>query len=236
MCRRFDVKTPASLLQSYLEVVTPAVIKGYEDIPNGIYQWEEKVVNLRAQYHEDLGENLRLAILVGMMPKEFQDMIIQNGGMMSKVTYQSSRDYVLGVANQRIQMKQRSGVGSTGVMSAEQEEREEQERKEAEANAVGNAVRCYNCQGFGHIAANCPKPKRTNFGGKGKGAKGGGGKGGGKAGGARPWNSNPSGSGYQGICWLCQKVGHKANECPQRSANEVEANQSNNSEPEKECS
>ena len=46
MCRRFDVKTPASLLQSYLEVVTPGVIKGVEDIPGFIYSWEEKVVNL----------------------------------------------------------------------------------------------------------------------------------------------------------------------------------------------
>ena len=30
---------------------------------------------MRAQYNEELGENLRLAILVGMLPKEIQEMV-----------------------------------------------------------------------------------------------------------------------------------------------------------------
>ena len=41
-----------------------------------------------------------------------------------------------------------------------------------------------------------------------KGGKGFSGKGKGK-----PWNSNPTGSGYQGHCYTCGKIGHKTIEC-----------------------
>ena len=36
----------------------------------------------------------------------------------------------------------------------------------------GKGVKCYNCEGYGHLARDCPKPKRQTKGG-GKGGKGG---------------------------------------------------------------
>ena len=65
----------------------------------------------------------------------------------------------------------------------------------------------------------------------GKGAKGKGGKG--------MWNPNPTGApGYQGTCWRCGKIGHKAPECYAMEVDVLEYWQGNGGgyqEPEEEC-
>ena len=40
--KRFDSVTTASLLQAYLEVVSPPQIKGAGDLVSGIHKWETK--------------------------------------------------------------------------------------------------------------------------------------------------------------------------------------------------
>ena len=105
--RRYDVRTQASLLQAYLEVVNPGGIKGIGDMVAAIHKWESKVAVLKMRHGEDIGGGsgeLKKAIFVGMLPKDYQDMIMQNQSMMDhKPTYQVMRDYVLGVVTQKLQ-------------------------------------------------------------------------------------------------------------------------------------
>ena len=74
------------------------------EIAPGIHKWEAKVAALKNRYEQDLGDNRKLAIWVGMLPKEYQDMVLQNSTMMSQIKYDAARDYVLNVASQKMQM------------------------------------------------------------------------------------------------------------------------------------
>ena len=64
----------------------------------GIQRWENKVTSLRVRYDEEVGHALKLALLVGMLPTEFQEMIMQNGALMSQMegrglTYEKAKDH-----------------------------------------------------------------------------------------------------------------------------------------------
>ena len=98
---RYDKRTSASMLRSYLDVVTPYAIKGVKDVVSGIHKWEGKVTALGSRHGENLNGKMKLAILIGMIPKEFQDMVLQNTGMSQKMQYQDTRDYVVSVATQK---------------------------------------------------------------------------------------------------------------------------------------
>ena len=101
--KRFDAKTAASLLQAHLEVVTPQGLKG-SDLVAGIPKWEMKANQLHSRYNQSLDDNLKLAILVGMLPKEFQDLVFQNGTGEKDLKYIDSRAFVFRIAHQRAQM------------------------------------------------------------------------------------------------------------------------------------
>ena len=91
--RRFDAKTTASLLGAYLEVVRPVGIKGEGDMVKGINGWEAKVQGLRNRYNETLSKNSKLAILIGMLPREYQKTILETSSFSGKeCKYEEVRD------------------------------------------------------------------------------------------------------------------------------------------------
>jgi hypothetical protein len=259
--KRFDAKTSASLLQSFLDVVKPQAMKGTQDIVSGIHKWETRVTGLKSRYGEDLNDNLKLAILIGMLPKDYQDLVMQTSCMTNKMSYSGIRDNVLNIANQRIQMTQPvpmdlGAVEEAGVDWGGFEDQQE-------VDAVGANTQCYSCGGYGHLARTCTKGKgdqkgKGGFGkgggkdygkgygkswspygkggaynpkgygkdGGGKGGKDGGGKGYGKDGGGKG-----GGYGYQGVCWKCNRIGHKAMEC-RVGINEVDGGRSDTTKEE----
>ena len=100
--------------------------------------------------------------------------------------------------------------------------------EETEIDMVVSAwTKCHRCEGYGHLSRDCGTPAK----GKGKDGKGGqkgNGKGGhqyqqqqyqhhhkgeGKGGTKGGKGSKGGGKGYQGTCWRCGQVGHKAAEC-----------------------
>ena len=57
-----------------------------------------------------------MAILVSMVPSEFQSLVIQNGtGRLADMKYNVQRDDLLNLAEQKIQMKRPSPTGVNNV-------------------------------------------------------------------------------------------------------------------------
>eukprot|EP00973_Karenia_brevis_P013636 1850347-Karenia_brevis.AAC.1 len=71
LSQRFDVKTSSSMLSS-LEVVSPKGVKDKDLVP-GVHHWERKVADLRSRYGEEIKGNLKLAVVMSMLPKDCQE-------------------------------------------------------------------------------------------------------------------------------------------------------------------
>ena len=101
---------------------------------------------LHSRYNQSLDDNLKLAILVGMLPKEFQDLVFQNGTGEKDMKYIDSRAFVLRIAHQRAQMARPVPVDVGQVWGHEDEVEYEEEGQDV--NVTGKGGACHNCGGM----------------------------------------------------------------------------------------
>ena len=115
-----------------------------------------------------------------MLPDEIYEVVIQNVGK-SHATYQETKEKVVSMVASRIARDEfrtmEVGVATTGHQHTYNHAWETQllqpSQNNFEVDAVGRQVRCYTCNAFGHIAANCPHGKGGLKGGQaGKGSQG----------------------------------------------------------------
>lgn len=196
-------------------------------------------------------KTLRVAFIIGMAPAEIQAIIFQQwvGEGVPDVLekeWKVIRDKNMALVANRVTMAtpQPMDIGEVGGEGGDSRCGSEEEGWDVDDVGKGDG-KCRRCGGKGHFARECPTPAGKGI----EGAKsaGNGFKGGGKAQWTGQWQSNSLGKrkqyqqqgrqtqaedkkgigkGYQGTCYKCGKVGHKAAEC--RSVQAVEGEEEGN--------
>ena len=110
-----------------------------------------------------------MAILVNMLPREYQDVAMQFS-CGKKLKYEEMRDHILGIAKQKVQMAKPvpMDVGSLenpeGKSSGGNEDWGGQEAGgDCGLDAVSQNVQCYACGGYGHLARDCIWDKKEDW-------------------------------------------------------------------------
>ena len=255
LSQRFNPKTPARVLQFLATVLNPAPVKDVRLLERAVEEWEIKVGKLKVEFGEEFSDNVKVAIITGMIPRDLQDMVFQMGRAGEDLKYREVRDKVMSIASHRAQMATPTpmDIGRVGDYHYDYNDGEFEQwgetGPELDVDAVGASVVCHRCGGWGHMARDCPTPDTKGSKGKGAGKSGdvgqkGWGKGSAKAIGkgsfprkGYPGKGEPVGAkgagkkgggkglGYQGTCWTCGLVGHKSAECNQMQVNEVAGEQ-----------
>ena len=171
---------------------------------------------------EHISETHKKSVLVGILDPATR----QQTAMIQDQPYETLRLAILQCANNMVAVihpnappKDNGGpapmaIGGFGLPQREEKGDQEQGGDDEWLGAFGKgAIRCYNCQGEGHMAKDCPSPPKQK--GKGKGGKGKGGEQHG-AKGAAGKGSKGKGAGPKTGCFTCGGP-HYQSDCPKNA-------------------
>jgi len=239
---RYNRRTLARLMRIHREVMYPKAAKSVKDLMAVILEWEAKWTKMTKEAFKDTFSEVpqiwKMAAFIELCPKEIQDQVYVVIDEIGE-DYAKLREKVVAWASNKVE--QGAVPMEIGMVDGEEHYGEDEYGRlpyHYDVDEVWPATQCYACGNYGHLARNCPGTAKGNQSGKGKGkskgkskgetmgkgAKGqekgkGGYKGVKGAGGGKAYfdgkgfGRGSGGKGYQGECWRCGRVGHKALEC-----------------------
>ena len=212
--RHYNRKTLARVLRIHREAMHPKPSSDIGNLISNIVEWEDKWTRMAKEY-PSVPILWKMAALMELCPADVQDMVYQTIDDVHE-DYERLKQKILSWVSNK--MSTRNGPVPMDIGRVDGGD----STFEFGVDAIGNNSQCYNCGGWGHASRECPSDRGAK-GGKAKGkvkgldkGVGKGGKGGGDGG------TKGKGKGYQGTCYTCGKVGHKAWECRARNVNAVQ--------------
>ena len=84
--------TPSWILQFLGAVINPMPVKDVRLLERAVEEWEIKVGKLRVEFNEEFSDNVKVAIITGMIPRDLQDMVFQMGRAGESLKYRDVRE------------------------------------------------------------------------------------------------------------------------------------------------
>ena len=235
----YSRRTMGRMFRVQRDCLYPPVVKDLKTLKLAIMQWEERWKSMMTELgiEAKIPELWKMSALLEICPKEVREQMLLKMDDIGE-NYEQMKNKIMSYTTNKIEQTR------GGPTPMELDEVWDEDETEYEVDGVWRNVQCYACGEMGHMAAECPhgwgkgkgkakgkdggKGGKKGDGKKGKGAfKGAGKKGSGGKMGGKSWDYGKGGKGgkgygqevgyqwgYQGQCWKCGAIGHKANECP----------------------
>ena len=102
---RYNPKTYMRLLRQLIGVVKPAEVKEMKAVQMAVESWEVNAMRLEEEYGETLGNNLKVAILISMVPMEVQEKIFEMERGTEEIRYDQAKAVVVSMALRRAEQR-----------------------------------------------------------------------------------------------------------------------------------
>ena len=145
MAERFNPRSYMKLLRMLGGVIKPAEAKNAKEVQSAVEEWETKVARLEDEYGEKINNNMKVAILISMVPEALQEKIfeIEKGG--AEVKYEAAKEVAVSTALRRAE--QRRPKEDELIMSMEMQKQAEEGEEWAWMIDQAEAPGWYGCWG-----------------------------------------------------------------------------------------
>jgi hypothetical protein len=122
LAERYNPKSYMKHLKMLLGVIKPAEAKSVKDVQAVVDEWEARLLRLEQEYGSEIAEDIKVAILISMVPEALQEKIFEIEKGMEKIKYGAARDVVITTALRKAEQRKPNDMDVGAVEKQQQEE------------------------------------------------------------------------------------------------------------------